>query len=196
MVLMAPSLKGLQRLLFFCEAYCIEWDIKLNASKSKNLAFGKSATPSHRLILNSAPVDWVLRWKYLGVTLVHGRRFGCCVDETLEKFYRAINSILRVDGRSDDVVMLRLIESHCLPVLSYAIEVINITDKKQSSKMRVAYNAIFRRLFNYSYRESVTDLQHMLNRPTWEELIERRKSKFVKKAFFLPTNSLARAACT
>ena len=118
------------------------------------------------------------------------------MEETLKKFYRSLHSILRVDGQSDDMIMLRLIESNCVPVLSYAIEVINISNKKHFSKMRAAYNAVFRKLFHYSYRESVTDLQHMLCRPTWEELIEKRKSNFLKKISLLPTDSLAHAICT
>ena len=121
--------------------------------------------------------------------------FGCCVEETLRKYYRSINSILRVDGRLDDIVMLRLLEAHCVPILSYAIEVVNVADRKQLSKMRAAYNAIFRKLFHYSFRESVTDLQHQLGRPTWEEPIEKRKSKFTKNLTLLPTHSLARVTC-
>ena len=128
MVLLAPSLKGLQKLLSLCESYCIDWDIKLNPTKTKNMSFGKGPSPTYRLILNSAPIEWVAKWKYLGVTLLHGRRFSCCAEETLRKFYRATNSILRVDGRSDDVVMLRLLEAHCVPILSYAIEVVNVVD--------------------------------------------------------------------
>ena len=91
-------------------------------------------------------------------------------------FSKIVLSILRVDGQSDDMIMLRLIESHCVPVLSYAIEVNNISNKKHFSKMRAAYNSIFSKLFHYSYRESVTELQHMLS--------------------LLPTDSLARAICT
>ena len=82
-----------------------------------------------------------------------------------------LNSIKRVDGRSDDLVMLRLIESHCISILSYAVEMIHIADRKLKSKMRAAYNSVFRKLFNFSWRESVTDLQHALGRPTWEELL-------------------------
>lgn len=194
MALLAPSLKGLQKLLLLCEDYCDDWDIKLNANKSKNMAFGKGSTPTHCLTLNSAPIEWVPKWKYLGVTVLAGRRFGCCMQETLGKFYRAINSILRVDGRSDDIIMLRLLEAHCIPILSYAIEVVTVTDRKQMSKMRSAYNSIFRKLFHYSYRESVTELQHMLNRPTWEELIAKRKNKFEKNLAFLPSSSLVHVA--
>ena len=195
-VLLAPSLKGLQKLLLLCQTYCEVWDIKLNANKSKAMAFGKGQTPSFQLILNSAPINWVEKWKYLGVTIVHGRRFGCCTEETLSKFYRSMNSILRVDGKSDDIVMLRLLESHCVPLLSYAIEVIHVADKRQSRKMRVAYNSVFRRLFGYSYRESVSSLQHMLGRPTWEELITKRRDNFLRRLVNLPSDSLVRAICS
>ena len=95
------------------------------------------------------------------------------------------------------LVMLRLLKIHChticVPLLSYAIEVIQVVDKRQSSKMRVAYNSVFRRLFGYSYRESVSDLQHMLGRPTWEELVAKRNDNFVRRLVNLPTNSLVRA---
>ena len=41
MAMMAPSLKGLQSLLDLCGNYCLEWDISLNAKKSRNMYFGK-----------------------------------------------------------------------------------------------------------------------------------------------------------
>ena len=170
-VILAPSLKSLQRLLQICEQYCLDWDIKLNAQKTKNLYFGKGPAPVHQLILNGTPIDWVDCWKYLGVSLVQGPRFACSVDETLKKFYRAINSILRVDGKSDDMTMLRLTKSHCVSVLSYAIEVVHLDNRRQRSKIRVAYNLVFSKLFNYSWRESVTELQHALGCPMWLELV-------------------------
>ena len=75
--------------------------------------------------------------------------------------------------------MLQLLESHCISILSYAIEVIHISDRDMRSKLRVAYNSIFRHIFSYRRSESVTDLQHQLGRLTWEELIEKRKAKFL-----------------
>ena len=38
---LAPSLKGLQKLLAICEDYCHDWEIRLNANKTKNICFGK-----------------------------------------------------------------------------------------------------------------------------------------------------------
>ena len=42
MAVLAPSLKGLQKLLDACSAYCIEWDIKLNAKKNKEFVLWKN----------------------------------------------------------------------------------------------------------------------------------------------------------
>ena len=62
--------------------------------------------------------------------------------------------------------------------------------------MRVAYNSIFRTLFGYSWRESVTDLQHALGRPTWEELVDARKTKFLTKCQRHEPGSLVRVLCS
>ena len=42
MALTAPSLKGLQKLISATEVYCQQWDIMLNAKKTKNMVFGKN----------------------------------------------------------------------------------------------------------------------------------------------------------
>ena len=181
MAVLAPSVKGLKRLLDLCHQYCIDWDILLNAKKSKNMAFGKGSTPTFTIQINNVEIPWVDQWKYLGVTLKCGTRFNCCVKGKLASFYRSINAILRIDGHSDDLVRLRLLETHCLPILTYGIEVIHVTNRDDRRQLRVAYNSIFRNLFHYSYNESVTALQHSLSRPTWEELSENRRQRFLKK---------------
>ena len=91
------------------------------------------------------------------------------------EFYRAANSILRVEGRSDDIVMLRLMEAHCVRIPTHATEMIHIAEPRQQNKLRVVYNAIFRKKFNYSWRESVTNMQHALGRPTWEDMVKKRE---------------------
>ena len=130
-------------------------------------------------------IPWEDKWIYLGVALKSGPVFGCCVQETVSKFYRALNAILRINGKSDDMVMLRLLEAHCVPILTYAIEIVHIRDADEKRKLRVAYNSVFRKIFAYTYRESVTDLQHQLGRFTWEELIAHRQAKFAEGHLFV-----------
>ena len=192
MAVLSPSLKGLQKLLDLCSSYCEEWDIRLNASKTKNLFFGSKNAPSHHVQLNNVDIPWESKWKYLGINLKSGQNFGCCMLEAIAKYYRALNAILRVEGRSNDMTMLRLIEAHCLPILTYGIEIVHVRDRDENRKQRVAYNAAYRKLFSYTYRESVTDLQHCLKRPTWEELIEKRQAKFSNRLRDWSTDSLPR----
>ena len=88
------------------------------------------------------------------------------------------NAILRIEGSPNEMIMLRLLESHCVPFLTYGIEVIHINNRDERRQLRVAYNSLFRKLFEYRWSESVTALQAFLSRPTWEQLVEKRSSKF------------------
>jgi hypothetical protein len=86
MALVAPSLKGLQSLLKVCEDFCLDWDICLNAKKSKNMYFGKRCSNLCSLQLNGSGIDWVDSWTYLGVSLLSSKRFNCSIDEQVKKF--------------------------------------------------------------------------------------------------------------
>ena len=132
------------------------------------------------LQLDGNILEWVEKWTYLGITLRSHKNFECCIDEKVKSFYRSANAILRIEGRSNELVMLQLLETHCLSVLSYGIEIIHVSNPDTRRRLRVAYNSIFRQVFGYRLRDSVTDLQHTLKRPTWEELVERRTTKFLR----------------
>ena len=174
-------IKGLESLLQICGEYCIEWDICLNAKKSKNLYFGEGIDITYNISLNGSTIEWVSEWVYLGVTLKSAKAFDCSVTERIKKFFRCANAILRIDGKSNDMVMLRLLEAHCVPILTYAIEVVHVSNRDERRQLRVAYNSIFRRIFCYRWSESVSALQAFLGRPTWEELVERRRSNFLHR---------------
>ena len=90
--------------------------------------FAAKKPPSHRVSLDGQLLQWENQCKYLGITLKFGKFFHCCAKETIAKFYRALNSIIRIEGRSDDMVMLRLLEAHCVPILSYTIEILVVKD--------------------------------------------------------------------
>ena len=178
---LAPSIKALKALLNICSEYCLDWDIGLNAKKSKLMHFGKRIGIPCDICLNGKKVDWVDEWTYLGVTLKSGTLFNCSVTDRIKKFYRCANAIFRIDGFSNDTVMLHLAETHCIPILTYAVEVIHVVNQDERRQLRVAYNSVFRKIFGYRLRESVTALQEFLGRPTWEKLVDKRKSGFFKR---------------
>ena len=127
MAVIAPSVRGLQKLLDLCHAYCVEWDILLNAKKSKNLFFGKGVAPAYSCQINNVSIPWVNDWPYLGVRVKSGPKFDCCVKEKLSSFYRSLNAIIRIDGNPDEMVRLCLLEAHCLPILTYGIEILHVS---------------------------------------------------------------------
>ena len=192
MAIMSPSLKGLQHLLNVCGEYCAEWDICLNAKKSRNLYFGKRTTIPYLITLHDKPVEWANEWSYLGVKLRSGKHFDCSITERVRKFYRCSNAIFRIDGKSSDMVMLRLIETHCIPLLTYAIEVVDVSNRDERRQLRVAYNSVFRKIFDYRRSQSDTALQGFLQKPTWEQLVEKRKSSFANRLLNSNTDTLAR----
>ena len=189
MAVLAPSVKGLQSLLEKCSDFCERWDICLNAKKSKLLYFGKKCHSPYAPVLNGKHLKWVDSWDYLGVKVVSGRKFGCSAVDRIRKFYRCANAILRIEGRSDDLTMLQLLQSHCVPVLTYGIEISHLSDSKERSKIRAAYNSIFRKIFGYRIFESVTDLQLSLACPTWELLVEKMKVGFYDRLSQCPAAS-------
>ena len=145
------------------------------------------------IILNGNTVEWTNEWPYLGVQLNSAKTFNCSVKEKVRKFYRSVNAILRIDGRSNDMVMLSLLETHCVPILTYGVEVIHVHNADERRQMRVAYNSIYCKLFGYRCSQSVTQLQNFLGRPTWEQLVEKRKISFFNRILNCQQYSLARA---
>ena len=181
MAILAPSIKGLMTLLTACDEYCTEWDVCLNAKKSKIVPFGRKLENMQNVSLNGKVIEVVTEWVYLGVTLKSDKIFNCSVTDRIKKFYRCANAIFRIDGRSNDTVMLNLIETHCVPLLTYGVEIIEVKNRDEKRQLRVAYNSVFRKIFGYRWSESVTALQGFLGKPTWEELVERRRSSFFSR---------------
>ena len=163
------------------------------SKKSKNLYFGKRADNPFKTTLNGIELQWEDECPYLGVCLKSGMTFGCSVTEKIKKFYRCSNAIFRIEGHSDDLIMLRLLETHCVPLLTYAIEIIHIANRDERRQLRVAYKSLFRKIFAYRWSQSVTDLQHFFSRPTWEELVDKRRHSFITNLSKQSTDSLPRA---
>ena len=80
-------------------------------------------------------------------------------------------------------------------MLTYAIEMTQVADRDEWRSLRVAYNSVFRKIYGYRQRDSVTNLQHDLGRPTWEELIKKRSDSFLRRARRWDKESLIRAFC-
>ena len=77
--------------------------------------------------------------------------------------------------------LFQLLCVHCVSILTYTIDVVHVADRIEPRRLRVAYNSIFHCLFDNRPWELVTELQHALRCPTWEELVNDRRSKFCER---------------
>ena len=87
--------------------------------------------------------------------------------------------------------MLHLVETHCVPLLTYAIEIVHVINPDERRQLRVAYNSLYRKIFGYRWCESVSALQSFLGRPTWEQLVEKRRNNFIERIRAADPSSLS-----
>ena len=92
--LLAPTRSGLDRMIQTCSAYCREFGLTFNASKSKIVVFSKKNMDigSFRPIyLNGGKIEYVDSIMYLGTTIINKKGIGFSNSNDLTKFYRASN---------------------------------------------------------------------------------------------------------
>jgi hypothetical protein len=140
----------LQQLVALCETYGKQWDICFNPSKSQGITYSGKSPKNMMCMLNSLPIQWVNKMKYLGD---YYQNDWCEIDISTEvgKFYGCFNNILSVLGhKRDEMSAVRLLNSYCLPKLVYACKTWSTFDKH---KLDVIWNNCFRKIFHCCWRE-------------------------------------------
>ena len=179
--LIAPSRGAMQEMLLICQEFCAEFCLHFNAKKSKTMLFGQfkniDVAP---LYLNGQPIDYVTEWVYLGTTIVAGKVFSFSPKKELRSFYRSVNSILSSIRKANEMVLMRLLYSICVPILSYAAEV-KIFCNPDMHNCNVGLNDAIRRIFSYHRWESPRQLRQQLNLPNIYEIFSQRRAQFEKQ---------------
>ena len=84
--------------------------------------------------------------RYFGVFLTTGRRFKMRFSELINKFYESVNDILyRSKRHMDEMVLLKLFDSYCKPLLCYALDAVSFTDS-ECARLANAWNSIYWKL--------------------------------------------------
>ena len=137
MCILAPSAVGLQLLLNACSEYGYTHDIIFHPIKSSRY---KLFTPS--VVLNDRVLDITDGIKYLGVSLSSDFKDDSDMKRQLRSLYISSNSILSKFYMCSVSVKCRLIESYSL---NFYCSYLWCTYNRESlSKLRVAYNTIYR----------------------------------------------------
>ena len=94
-ILLAPSVSALQRLLHVCE-HQLNWlDMSINVNKSACIRIGSryKQTCYNLITLDGREIQWANTIRYLGVYLVSAKMFTCATDNAKKSFYRSLGRL-------------------------------------------------------------------------------------------------------
>ena len=155
LIILSASLQGLQRMLHVCESVSIELSLKFNCKKCTCCVIGHASRyVMSKMSLCGELIAWSNTFRYLGVDFVTGNNLTVNLNTVKRKFYAACNCILGNAGVLQDMIKLHLVESFCLPILSYATAALKLT-MDQIKELNLCWNSVYRRIFGFQRWESV-----------------------------------------
>ena len=190
-LLLSPTVTGLQILLSVCEKELVELDMRINAKKSMCIRFGPryNIQCTDLVLLDGSTLKWVDNCRYLGVFFVGGRTFRCCYDNAKSKFFRAFNSIFAKVGRAaSEEVVISLFRAKCLPILLYATEVCPLLHRNVQS-LEFTVTRSFMKIFRTGSPAVVKECQFNFNFLPMKYQLNIRTARFLQK-FAASLNSI------
>ena len=134
----------------------------------------------HDLFLSHGKVEWTSKVKYLGLLIESYNGFRCSNSATLGKFDGSLNGIMRFRVKPSTDVQVKLLMSHCTPILTYGIEVFEFS-AAEFQQMRMAYNTVFRKVYGYRRNESVAEIILTGGFQRWDDMVLSRRDNFLRK---------------
>ena len=150
--LMAPCAIALQELINMCFKYSIEIDLNFNALKSYCVVFlpqlYKLALPV--LYINSMPISYTDSIKYLGYIFSNNNNDDAEMLRQMRLLYCRSNRLVRLFSKCSKTVLIELCRSFCTTF--YCPYFWTHYKKATFSKLRVAYNNVYRKILGLCRR--------------------------------------------
>lgn len=182
-LLIAPSVGELQRLLDDCEVELNYLDMSINVKKSCCIRIGPRCDVLCAAIVtsNGCSLPWVDKIRYLGIFIVRSRVFKCSLEYAKRACYRSLNAIFGKIGRvASEEVTLELVAKKCLPVLLYGLEACPLTNADKKS-LDFVVTRFLMKLFKTVNNELIKECQVFFKFQSPSELLNLRTANFVLK---------------
>ena len=191
MCLLSPSPIGLQQLIDVCTKYGIEHDIIFNPIKTKCVAFLPNR---YKLFVPTVSLDgddlvYTDNIKYLGVILSNNLKDDSDIMRQLRCLYASSNILLRKFAHCSLEVKLKVVQSFCLNF--YCSSLWCVYTKQSLTKIRVAYNNIFRKLLGYRKWDSASTMfvNHRID--GFDASVRKSCFKFRQRALLCDNNIIS-----
>lgn len=190
-LLLSPTLSGLQNLLAIVENELRIIDMRINATKSVCIRIGDRFNVKCSCIktFNGDELKWVENCKYLGVYLLASRSFKCAFEPAKQKFFRSFNAIFGKIGRAaSEEVVIALLKAKCLPVLLYALEACPVSNRDRRS-LDFSVSRVLMKVFKTVSMTVIREVQFNFTFLPIFSLLDIREAKFLAN-FKLSDNPL------
>jgi hypothetical protein len=162
-LLLSPSISGLQIMLDVCSRFALRNDILFNRDKSVCMAVGPLAKLTiTEMNLGGFNIKWVSDLRYLGVQFIKGTHLQVDCNFLKRKFYAACNGILYNCKLAAESLKVFLVETFCLPLLLYCIGALTLSSNELQS-LNVCWNDAIRKIYGLHRWESVKQIMFYCN---------------------------------
>lgn len=181
LIILSPSVNGLQDMLNICYETASSLDLSFNANKCHCITFGKHCKMRiDAMAIGPCRIEWCDSFKYLGTHIVGGKRMSFDVGPIKRSFFSACNCIFAQADKTNEILHLSLQEYYCLPILMYASSGCSFS-KRQLSELNSCWNTLYRKIFNFNKWESVKCFICGLGKLDLHHLLLLSRLKFYKK---------------
>ena len=116
LLLLCPTIRGLQKMITICSEFATEYDVIFNPSKTACMAFGNGhAWPDSHLYLNGKMLEWTETFKHLGNVITVDQKVDSDIQVKRGQFYRSVNGLCyKFKGTLlNKYVATRLFQTYC-----------------------------------------------------------------------------------
>ena len=127
LVLLSPSVCQLQRMINVVAGEIADLDMTVNTDKSYCVSFGKRHNNEKIcLTLNGTDLVWKKELKYLGILFVASKKLSIGLKNCKSAFYKSFNAIYSKIFKSNENLILTLVNTYCIPALYYGLEAVDL----------------------------------------------------------------------
>ena len=146
LLLLSPSIHGLETLVKTSESFASEYGVTFNAKKTECICFSKNACPLQRQVkVNGQHVKWKEKVKYLGIILTNDMCDDADIRAKRGEFIGSVNRLNAQFRVVPDQIRIRLLQTYCTAWYGCQTWLLNTTSVKG---MNIEWKKAVRRTLN------------------------------------------------
>ena len=190
--ILSPTVSGLERMLSICDAFAREYRVKFNASKSKLVKFGESASAaSVTLSFMGGTISTMNSSIYLG-NLIGVVSHLDLVQRTVRDFLIRVNMVRLNFNLIPPDICYHLFKTYCMPL--YGTQLFDLSDPLMH-KLYTAWRKSIRYLLHLPYRTHCSLLPLICNDTSVQCQLQNRSLRFIKSLNNSPNPIVKNAFC-